>query len=86
LTIKVADVWMVPPTGGAPYVAGLNITALTNKTYGIQYASGLNVSNTWIGLTNITLTTNNTRTWFDPAPAVFPQRYYRVVPGPISVP
>jgi hypothetical protein len=39
----------------------------------------------WQGLTNL-VTTSATNTWKDPRPMTLPQSYYRVVPGPISVP
>ena len=72
-------------TGGSPGQFGLNISGMTNQTYGIQYSPDLGQSNNWVGLTNITLT-SPTNVWFDPQAPTRPKRYYRVVPGPISVP
>jgi len=45
----------------------------------------LSNTNGWQGMANVTLGTP-AELWFDVQPASQPQRYYRVVPGPISVP
>jgi hypothetical protein len=42
-------------------------------------------ANSWQGVVNITLSTP-TELWLDLQPATRPQRYYRVVHGPISLP
>jgi hypothetical protein len=40
----------------------------------------------WVlGMVNVTLSVP-TMIWFDMQPANQPQRYYRAVPGPISIP
>lgn len=46
-----------------------------------------NLSNTngWWGMVNVTLSVP-TMLWFDMQPANQPQRYYRVVPEPITIP
>jgi hypothetical protein len=64
----------------------LNIAGLAGQAYGIQTASALTgSSNDWVGVTNLTLPANSD-TWIDPAPATDTQKYYRVMPGTISVP
>jgi hypothetical protein len=65
--------------------AGVTIDGVVNQTYGIQSTSDLSNTNSWAGVTNITLTVP-TQLWFDMQPASQPQRYYRVVPGPILIP
>jgi len=64
---------------------GLTIRGVVGQTYGIQYTTALGSSAEWRGVANITLSAP-TQTWVDPQPASGPQRYYRVVPGPISIP
>ena len=64
---------------------GIAIDGVVSQTYGIQSTSDLSNTNSWVGVTNITLTVP-TQLWYDSQPATQPQRYYRVVPGPISVP
>jgi Concanavalin A-like lectin/glucanases superfamily len=68
----------------APY-AGVTITGVTGGTYGVQYTTDLSNTNNWVGLTNLTLTGTN-QIWYDSQPMTQPRRYYRVVPGPISIP
>jgi hypothetical protein len=63
---------------------GVTIEGVVAQTYGIQYTVNLN-TDSWVGHTNVILT-SPTQTWFDSEPAARPQRYYRVVPGPISIP
>jgi hypothetical protein len=65
--------------------SGITIDAAVGLTYGIQYTTNLNHTNGWRGLTNVTLS-GATGLWVDPQPATLPQRYYRVVPGPITIP
>jgi hypothetical protein len=64
---------------------GITIDGVVGLTYGIQYNTDLSNTNGWQGMTNVTLGTPN-QLWFDVQPASQPQRYYRVVPGPISIP
>jgi hypothetical protein len=65
---------------------GVTIDGVPGLTYGIQYTTDLNNTNSWKGAVNVTLSAP-TMLWFDIYPATSqPQRYYRVVPGPISVP
>src|SRR5262249_51689284 len=63
---------------------GLMISGVAGQLYGILYTTGFGPANPWIGLTNITLTAA-TNVWYDPQGATAPQRYYRIVPGPIPI-
>jgi len=65
--------------------AGVSIDGVVGLTYGIQSNTDLSNTNSWRGVANVTLDTPN-ELWFDVQPANQPQRYYRVVPGPISIP
>jgi hypothetical protein len=65
--------------------AGVKIEGTVGQTYGIRYTTDLSQSNSWQGLTNVTLSTAS-QVWYDPQPAALPQRYFRVVGGPIAVP
>jgi hypothetical protein len=65
--------------------AGITIRGVPGYIYGIQYTTDLSNTNSWQGITNVTLSTS-TGFWLDTQPAGLPQRYYRVVPGPISIP
>jgi hypothetical protein len=85
LTVKVADLAISRSALGTQSVAALTIGGLANQTYGIEAATGLDQPGGWLGLTNLTLTAP-TNVWRDPSPATLPRRYYRVVPGPISLP
>jgi len=61
----------------------LTISGMVGQVYGIQSCS--NLTTLWQGLTNLTLNAP-TQVWYDPQPMSLPQRYYRVVSGPISIP
>lgn len=74
-----------PPGVSLVVLAGLTIDGVAGQTYGIQSRSNLTTSDAWQGMTNLTLD-SPTRLWLDVLPATQPQRYYRVVPGPISTP
>ena len=65
--------------------SGITIDGVVGLTYGIQYSTDLSNTNSWKGLANVTLGVP-TMLWFDLQPANQPRRYYRVVPGPISIP
>jgi hypothetical protein len=52
---------------------------------GVQYSSDLSNANGWQGLASVTLGVP-TELWFDIQPANQAQRFYRVVPGPITIP
>ena len=65
--------------------SGITIDGVVGLTYGIQYSTDLSNTNGWRGMANVTLSVP-TELWFDVQPASQPQRYYRVLPGPISVP
>lgn len=64
---------------------GVTITGIVGFTYGIQATANLSDTNSWFGVANVTLDAT-TRLWFDTQPAVLARRFYRVVPGPISIP
>jgi hypothetical protein len=71
-----------PPPGSSQ----VTIAGLTGQVYGIQATTlPLVASNTWVGLTNQTLSAS-TNVWTDPLPATNAQKFYRALPGPISVP
>jgi hypothetical protein len=84
LNVKVADtaISLGGPPGKHPQIS---ITGLTNQVYGVQGTTNLSGLVRWTGMTNLTLT-NATQLWIDTRNTNPPQRYYRVVPGPISVP
>jgi hypothetical protein len=65
--------------------SGVTIDGVVGLTYGVQYNTDLSNTNGWQGLANITLSVP-AEVWFDLQPATQPQRFYRVVPGPISIP
>lgn len=75
---------------------GLTIEGVVGQTYGVQYRTSFNGTNGWIGLTNLVLTAPSVL-WQDSQPArgcgacdsgsvAPPQRFFRVVAGPIPVP
>jgi hypothetical protein len=65
--------------------AGITVEGVVGLQYGIQYNTDLADTSGWRGLANVILTAPK-QVWYDPEPALNPQRYYRVVPGLISVP
>jgi hypothetical protein len=65
--------------------AGVTVEGEVGQTYGIQYTANLSDTNNWRGAANITLV-EPTELWFDVQAGNKPARYYRVVPGPISIP
>jgi len=65
--------------------AGITIEGVAGLAYGIQYNTDPTSTNGWLGLANVILTTPK-QIWYDPQPASHPQRYYRILPGPISIP
>jgi Concanavalin A-like lectin/glucanases superfamily/Immunoglobulin domain len=65
--------------------SGITIDGVVGLTYGIQYSTDLSNTNGWRGIANVPLGAP-TQLWFDIHPADQPQRYYRVVPGPINIP
>ena len=69
-----------------PLFPALTIAGLAGQAYGVQASSSpLGRTNEWIGLTNLMLS-GSTGVWLDPAPALSAQRFYRVLPGTISIP
>jgi hypothetical protein len=85
LTSQPANLTVNPFGVSLALYAGLTIEGVVGYTYGIQTTTDLSNTNSWAGVTNITLTAP-TQLWYDPQPAYNPTRYYRVVPGPISTP
>ncbi len=65
--------------------AGVTLYGDTGTIYGIQYSTNLNNTNGWVGVTNVTLNTS-AQVWYDTEPAIRAARFYRVLPGPISIP
>jgi hypothetical protein len=65
--------------------AGVTINGEVGNTFGIKYSKNVADTNSWLNLTNVTLT-QPLQLWIDPVPALHPQRFYSVVPGPITVP
>jgi hypothetical protein len=65
--------------------AGVQVQGVVGSTYGIQSTVDISQAQSWIGLTNLTLT-QPSQLWLDLQPANQPKRFYRVVPGPISIP
>jgi hypothetical protein len=80
-----ANLTMNPAGVSLALYSGITIDGVVGLTYGIQYNTDLSNTNGWHGMANVTLGVP-TQLWFDVQPANQPQRYYRVVPGPISVP
>ena len=64
--------------------SGVTIVGVVGYTYGIQSTTNLSDPNSWVGVANVTLTMP-TQIWYDSQPATLPQRYYRVVAGPITL-
>jgi hypothetical protein len=85
VTSQTATLTVNPAGVAIALYAGVTIDGVVGQTYGIQSTLDLSNTNSWVGRTNITLTTS-TFLWYDSQPATQPQTYYRVVPGPISVP
>lgn len=76
----------VNPAGvGIALYAGVTVDGVVGQVYGIQSTLDLSNTNSWVGRTNLTLTTP-TYLWYDSNPATQPQTYYRVLPGPIPIP
>jgi hypothetical protein len=67
------------------FYSGVTIDGVVGLTYGIQCNTNLSNTNGWWGMVNVTLSVPK-MLWFDMQPANQPQRYYRVVPGPIAIP
>ena len=63
---------------------GLTLYGNMGTVYGIQASTNLSTG-WWFGLANVTLT-NTAELWYDSIPAWLSQRFYRAVPGPISIP
>src|SRR5581483_6466170 len=85
LNLKLADFTLAPRGTYAPGTAAFNIAGVPAQTYGIQWSDNLLLASHWQGLTNLVLT-NTSQLWRDPQPASLPARFYRVDPGPISIP
>ena len=75
---------VLPATSIALHVA-VTVEGEVGSQYGIQFKTNLSDTNRWQGVANVLLSTPK-QVWYDPEPATNPQRNYRVVPGPISIP
>jgi hypothetical protein len=73
------------PAASIALHAGVTVEGVVGFEYGIQFSSDLTEPKRWHGLANVILTAPK-QVWYDPQPALNPQRYYRIVPGPISIP
>jgi hypothetical protein len=85
ITSSNANLTMNPAGVSIALYSGVTISGVVGLTYGIQYNTNLSNTNGWLGIANVALGAP-TQLWFDVEPARQPQRYYRVVPGPISIP
>lgn len=65
--------------------AGVTIDGVLGQTYGIQSTTDLSNPNSWLGVANVVLGAP-TQLWFDVQHPTQLNRFYRVVPGPISIP
>ncbi len=68
-----------------PLFPYLTIGGLPGQTFGIQSCSPLNNTNVWTGLTNLVLS-GSSANWLSPIPSSGDPRFYRAVPGSISIP
>jgi hypothetical protein len=82
---KSATLGTLLPAASIAMHAGITVEGVVGSHYGIQYNTDLTDPNGWRGLANIILSTPK-QIWYDPQPAVRPQAYYRIVPGPVSIP
>jgi hypothetical protein len=73
------------PAASIAMHAGVTVEGVVGLAYGIQYNTDPTGTKGWHGLANVILTTPK-QVWYDPQPALNPQRYYRVVPGLVSIP
>jgi Immunoglobulin domain len=85
ITSSNAYLTMNPAGVSVALYAGITIDGVVGLTYGIQSNTDLSNTSSWGGIANVTLS-KPTELWFDVKPANQPQRYYRVVPGPIAIP
>ncbi len=85
VTSSPAILTMNPAGTSVALYAGVTIDGVPGLTYGIQSTTDLSDTNSWRGLVNITLWASK-QLWFDVEPATQPQRYYRVLAGPIPIP
>jgi hypothetical protein len=74
-----------PPAYVSVNPAGVTIAGVVGYTYGIQATTDLSTTTSWAGVANVTLSVP-TQVWYDSQPATRSQRFYRVLPGPISIP
>jgi hypothetical protein len=84
-TSRNAYLTMNPAGVSVALYAGVTIDGVVGLTYGIQSTTDLSNTNGWRGMANVTLDTRR-ELWFDVQPATQPQRYYRIMPGPIPIP
>jgi hypothetical protein len=65
--------------------SAITVEGEVGRTYAIQYNCNLNDPTGWCGLANVILTAPK-QICYDPRPGSYPQRFYRIVPGPIPIP
>jgi hypothetical protein len=85
ITSSNASLIMNPAGVSLALYSGITISGVVGLTYGVQYSTDLSNTNGWRGIANVALGVP-TQLWFDVQPASQPQRYYRIVPGPIPIP
>jgi len=73
------------PTASITMHAAITVEGQIGSQYGIQFTTNVNDPTSWRGLANVILTTPK-QVCYDPHLASTPQRFYRIVPGPIPVP
>jgi hypothetical protein len=76
LTVNDASIALYP---------GLTLYGNTGMIYGIEASTNLSDTNGWFNLANVSLT-NTSQLWYDSTPASLSERFYRAVPGPITIP
>jgi concanavalin A-like lectin/glucanase superfamily protein/Ig-like domain-containing protein len=85
IQLKWADWSISTVTTGSNKLVALKVNGATGQTYGLQSCDALSGENNWAGRTNLTLT-SPMQIWSDPQPMVLSNRFYRLLPGPISIP
>src|SRR5262249_49344658 len=82
LNVTLADFDIAVTGSPTQNLAQLIIGGLEGQSYTIQSSPDAGRSGTWTNLADVILTAP-TSVWLDPEPATGPQRYYRLVPGPV---
>jgi hypothetical protein len=84
--LSIRRIILTPPEVAIATYAGLTINGEVWGTYGIQANSTLGGETGWTGVTNVTLTTTSLLWHASQSINQQQPRFYRVVPGPISIP